>query len=313
MKCIVSGATGFIGRQLCQQLETRGHCVIALSKSGTALDSGRPTCAVDLAKGVPDAGLLHGADVFFHLAGIAHQHAQEPDYTAVNYLGTLRLARAAAAAGIRCFVFLSSVRAMGPSLSSDVRDESAVSTPLDAYSLSKWQAECALREAFSGAGMSVAIVRPVLVYGSKAKGNLQSMATAVRWGLPRPPQGGRRSMIALDDLVELLCTIAVRPPPGLNTWIACGADSYSSRDIYDLLRAALGRRRGVTWLPLWAWKFACTVLDAIVARSGESTYNKLFGWELYSNCAVVRDTGWHPRLRLEDILDQRRAPQRADP
>jgi UDP-N-acetyl-alpha-D-quinovosamine dehydrogenase len=312
VKCIVSGATGFIGRQLCQQLESRGYTVVGLSKSGAALASGRPTFAVDLVESDPGTTLLKGADVFFHLAGIAHQQAPDSAYTALNHQATLRLARLALAAGIRCFVFLSSVKAMGPSHSPDVREESTVSVPIDSYSLSKWQAECALRDAFSGTGMSIAIVRPALVYGVEAKGNLQTLATGVRWGLPRPPQGGRRSMIALEDLVELLCVIAERPPSGIKTWIACGQDSYSTRDIYDLLRAALGKERGVAWLPPWSWKLVSQLLDRILPRRGESTYDKLFGWELYSNAAVMTDTGWHPRLRLEDMLNQLPAAQRAD-
>ena len=304
MKCIISGATGFIGRQLCQQLESRGDTVVALSRRGATLASGKPTVPVDLAECDPDVSLLQGADVFFHLAGIAHQQAAGSAYTALNYRATLRLARLAQTAEIPCFVFLSSVKAMGPSDTSDARVESAVSAPVDAYSLSKWQAECALRDAFAGTAMSVAIVRPALVYGPHVKGNLQALATAVRWGLPRLPQGGRRSMIALEDLVDLLCVIAEHPPSGVKTWIACGADSYSTQEIYDLLRAALGKGRGVDWLPRWIWKLAANLLDGVLSRRAEPTYNKLFGWERYSNAAVITDTAWRPRIKLEDVMQQ---------
>ena len=149
MKCLVSGATGFIGRQLCQQLVARGDTVIALSKDGAPLSSGEPSLALDLAVSDPDGELLRGVDVFFHLAGIAHRQERESAYDELNYLATVRLARLASAAGIRCFIFLSSVKAMGPPASPAVRAESACTQPVDAYGLSKWQAERALQEQFS--------------------------------------------------------------------------------------------------------------------------------------------------------------------
>jgi UDP-glucose 4-epimerase len=305
VKCLVSGATGFIGRQLCQQLAARGDTVIALSKFGAPLASGEATLALDLAVSDPDGELLQGVDVFFHLAGIAHRQARESAYDELNYRATVRLARLASAAGIRCFIFLSSVKAMGPSPASDVRSESEGTRPLDAYGLSKWQAERALQEQFSGDRMSVVIVRPALVYGANAKGNLQTLANGVHRGLPRPPAGGGRSMIALEDLVELLCCIAQRlPPPGVHTWIACGAASYSTQAIYDLLRKASGKRRGVGWLPRWAWRAGACILDMASGRRDESTFDTLFGTELYSNAVVVRDMGWQPRIRLEDVIGQ---------
>ena len=113
MKCIVSGATGFIGRKLCQQLEARGNVVIALSRRGDVLGNGEPTLALDFTVNDPSEDLLCGVDVFFHLAGIAHQQAPESAYEVLNYRATERLAKLASAAGVRCFIFLSSVKAMG--------------------------------------------------------------------------------------------------------------------------------------------------------------------------------------------------------
>jgi UDP-glucose 4-epimerase len=305
VKCLVSGATGFLGRQLCQQLAARGDTVIALSKNGAPLDSGEPTVALNLAEGDPAGELLQGVDVFFHLAGIAHRQERESAYDELNYRTTVRLARLASAAGIKCFIFISSVKAMGPPPSSAVRSESACTPPLDAYGLSKWRAERALQEQFCDDRMSVVIVRPALVYGVNVKGNLQRLASAVRLGLPRPPEGGSRSMIALEDLVQLLCVIAQRPPPpGVHTWIACGSDRHSTQAIYDLLREASGMGRGVGWLPRWLWRAVVHLLDIAAGRPDESTYNKLFGTELYSNAAVLRDTDWRPGIRLEDVIGQ---------
>jgi nucleoside-diphosphate-sugar epimerase len=304
VKYLVSGATGFIGRQLCLQLAAGGDTVIALSKNGRSLEPGVPTLAIDLTATDPSADLLEGVDCFFHLAGIAHQKAQASAYKELNHRATIRLANLASAAGVKCFVFLSSVKAMGSPGSSSVRSENACTQPVDPYGLSKWQAESELRERFSDDAMAVVIVRPALVCGVNAKGNLLSLARGVRRGLPRPPIGGNRSMIALDDLVKLLCVVAQRPLPGVHTWIACSDQSFSLRAIYDLLRASAGLSKGVSWLPGWAWKAGSWVLDVAARQPDDSTYNKLFGAELYSNAAVLKETEWRPRTRLEDVFGE---------
>jgi nucleoside-diphosphate-sugar epimerase len=302
VKCLVSGATGFIGRDLCRQLAGRGDLVTALGRRGGCLPDGTPVHAVDLASADPDPALLQRVDVVFHLAGIAHRRAGAAAYHEVNYLATLRLARLAAAAGARCFIFLSSVKAMGAPPGAGARGEEECLLPGDPYGLSKWRAECALREEFAGSPMAVVILRPALVCGPGARGNLRLLARAGRWGLPRPPALGGRSMIALPDLVELLCEIADHPPAGVQTWIACDGRAYSSRDLYDLLREAGGRGRGAAWLPRWGWRLAASLLDRLRPRPGESTWDRLFGYELYSNRALLAATGWRPRSTPREMV-----------
>jgi len=302
VRCLVTGATGFVGRRLCQQLTDQGDSVVALSRSGAPLAGGTSTQALDLAVHDPELALFTGVEVVFHLAGIAHQQARESAYQQLNYLATLSLARRAAAAGVKCFIFLSSVKAMGPPGSGRARTESDCSPPLDPYGLSKWQAECALREEFSSAAMSVVILRPALVYGANAKGNLTRLAAGVRRGLPRPPAQGARSMLALRDLLDLLCKVAAEPPAGVHTWIVCDSRPYSTRTLYDALRLAGGKGRGVAWLPRWGWRLGAALLDLVSHGRGESTYNKLFGTELYSNAALLADMDWRPEDRFEDVI-----------
>lgn len=308
MKCLVSGATGFVGRELCRQLQARGDTVVALSKSGASLADGLPTHAVDLAQGMPAARLLAGVETVFHLAGIAHQHAPPLAYRELNELATLQLARLAAAAGVRKFVFLSSVKAMGPGQGERERVEQDCAPPADPYGWSKWSAENALCAEFAGSAMSVVILRPALVYGPGARGNLALLARAVRSGLPRPPPLGGRSMVALADLVDLLCRVADQPQAGVRTWIVTDGRTYSTREIYDELRAALGRGAGRAWLPVAGWRAAAGLLDLLRRRGGESSFNKWFGSELYSNRAVREDTGWQPRLSFRDVAAALVAP-----
>ena len=301
MKCLVTGATGFIGRRLCQQLAARGDSIVALSRSGASLPDGTPTRALDLMSGDVPLDCLQGVDVVYHLAGIAHQRAEMADYQRLNVDASLQLARLAAAAGVRCFVFLSSVKAMGPAEDDRARDEQDTSTPESAYGLSKWRAECTLREEFSDDAMAVIILRPSLVYGAGAKGNLHLLARGVERGLPRPPDDGARSMVSLPDLVDLLCDLSQQQTPGVSTWIVAGGNDYSTREIYDALRDAAGKGRGIAWVPRWGWRLAAGLRDLFRETRGESTWEKLFGYERYSSRALMEATGWRARRTLQEL------------
>lgn len=252
-----------------------------------------------------DAGLrelLAGVDVVFHLAGIAHQQAGDADYQQLNHRATLRLAGLAADAGVRRFVFLSSVKAMGPATTDSQRAEADCAPPGNAYGLSKWRAECDLRATCGDSPMAVYILRPALVYGVGARGNLALLARAVRAGLPRPPLAGGRSMVALDDLVDLLCLLADRGPGGVHTWIVTDGETYTTRYIYDQMRRAAGKGRGIGWLPLPLWRLLASLWDVLQRNRGEATFDKLFGAERYSNAALLAATGWHPRRTLGEII-----------
>lgn len=109
-------------------------------------------------------------------------------------------------------------------------------------------------------------------------------------------------MVALADLVDLLCLLADNPPPGVNTWIVSDGASHSTREIYDLLRAAMGKGRGTGWLPHWGWRLGAWLLDQTGGVAGDRAWDKLFGAECYSNDAVVAATGWRPVRRLEDLV-----------
>lgn len=300
MKILVTGATGFIGSALCAHLLQRGHSLVALSRSGAAPRNDCLTHAIDLAQSVPDPALLQGVDVVFHLAGIAHQRADAATYEQVNHLATIALARAAQDAGVRSFVFVSSVKAMGGTRVSRARSEDECTLPGEPYGLSKWRAESALRAGFDGSDMAVRIIRPALVYGAEAGGNLWLLARAVRWGLPRPPADGARSMIALADLVRLLEVAGTTADRGVETWIATDGQRYSTRRMYDLMRQRAGKRPGTAWAPRVCWRLAAGCHDLLFPDHG-SLWEKLFGVELYDNGAVCRALGWQPQLCLEDL------------
>lgn len=300
MQALVTGATGYVGRELCRQLTASGRAFVPLSCSGGALPSGRTTRAVDFRRGTIASALLDDVDVVYHLAGIAHQQAPEQLHEDVNHRATLALAEAAERAGVRLFIYLSSVKAMGPAAGSGPRREDEVAVPSGPYGLSKWRAECALREHFATSAMAVVILRPALVYGPHPRGNLQWLLRAARIGLPAPPEGGARSMIGVEDLAGLLLRLPQEVGEGLHTWIVTDGEAYTTRHVYQLLRAALGRSDG-RQLPAWCWRVLAAGLDLCQRQPGGSSYGKLFGSERYDNHALLRATGWQPQQTLASV------------
>ena len=304
MNYLITGATGFIGQSLCPALSSRGHDVIALSRSGGSLPCGLTTRALDLAKGPPPAAWLMGVDAVIHLAGMAHQQAPEAVHEQLNHRAAVELAEAAASAGVGHFVYLSSVKAMGAPTGSNPRDECDSNEPRGAYGRAKRRAEEDLGLAFRQGPMSVTILRPALVYGAQAQGNLALLATAVGRALPRPPDLGGRSMIALEDLVDLILSLAEVPPTGFNTWIVCDGEHYSTRRLHDALRRAAGRPPGRAWWPRWLWRLGAGGLDLLRPLAGDSTWERLFGTELYTSAALRSARDWQPARQFEEVAPQ---------
>lgn len=225
MRVLVTGASGFVGSELLSHLLRAGHDVVAASRRPLSL---APTGAERL---VAHAGLdleagpaawqpvLAGVDVVIHAAARVHvmsDDAADPlaEFRRCNVDATLSLARLAVAAGVRRFVLVSSIKVNGEgTLPGRPYDEQTPPAPVDPYGLSKWEAEQGLRALAEETGLEVVVVRPTLVYGPGAKGNLSTLMAVMRRGLPLPLAGvdNRRSMIALGNLCDFLVHCAAHP------------------------------------------------------------------------------------------------------
>ena len=284
MKCLVTGAGGFIGSALSRELIARGHSLVLLVRNKPPAVEGAEMLRLELGSEPLPADLLSGVDTVYHCAGIAHQAAGEDDYQRVNHAATLELAAAAEVAGARRFVFLSSVKAA----------ESGT-----AYGRWKWRTEQALAAACVDSPMAVTSLRPALVYGPALRGNLRTLVAAVRGHLPRPPDGGNRSLIGLRDLVDVLCLLSERDMSGYSCFEVTDGEEYSTRRLYAAIRSGLGKSAGKAWLPRSGWQLACALLDLLQPSGDEGRYRKLFGEELYSNAAVCAALNWQPRYTVE--------------
>jgi UDP-glucose 4-epimerase len=249
MKCVVTGATGFIGSVLCRHLEQRGDELV---------HSGREAVT---------GPALAGVDTVFHCAGVAHQSASAADHEQANYRAVLVQARAARDAGARQFVFFSSVKAAPQG---------------NPYSVWKWRAEQSLGDEFSPADMRIVILRPALVYGPAVKGNLRSLMRAVRLGLPVPPVSQPRSLVGLDDLCAACGKLLdCEFEDGLVFTLTDG-QSYDLARIHAAIRQGLGRPAGSNWTPAWLWRLAAAG-NYQKLFSGELLSNQLaceqLGWQ----------------------------------
>jgi nucleoside-diphosphate-sugar epimerase len=292
MKSLITGAGGYIGSALAATLtEVGDELVLQYFRSGSSkLDAMQ--LRVDLSTDGIEMAQLRGIEVVYHCAGIAHQQAADEEYQRINYTATLKLARRAQAAGVRCFVFLSSIKA------------EAADTPYGYY---KQQTELALQEMSSDA-MSIACVRPALVYAETVPGNLASLVSLVRKGLPLPPEKGGRSLIARADLIELMRLIGRQSWSGFECVTATDGEAYSTRRLCLAIRLALGKSNLGIQLPMSAWKIACVTAD-VLRKDGQPLFEKLFGEDIHSAQMACERFDWQPRFKFEDLVGQMVATQ----
>lgn len=250
MNCSVltTGAQGFVGRALCAALPQRGYEVRAAVRAANERATGEIGVG-EIGESTNWTAALAGVDSVVHLAARVHvmrDSAAHPlsEYRRVNVLGTLNLARQAAASGVRRFVFVSSVKVNGESTRPGrpfMADD--LPAPTDPYGISKHEAEEGLRELARNTGLQVVIIRPVLVYGRGVKANFLSMMRWLHRGAPLPLGAihNRRSLVALDNLVDLIITCLEHPAAANQTFLVSDNEDLSTTQLLRRLSQPLGR------------------------------------------------------------------------
>lgn len=319
---LVTGATGFVGSVLVESAIKKGWRLRALFRRDRGAVPGVEWVSGDLLAPDGIAGVCEGVTLVIHAAGFAHAGDDGSAgfrelHWRTNFDACCRLYEQAAAAGVRRFVFLSSVKA-GGNHPRRCLDEDSDLEPEDPYGRAKRAAEDWLFEQARVGGPEVVVVRPALVYGPGVKGNLAAMLRWIDKGLfpPVPETGNRRSMVDVRDLAAAVLAAAERPEAAGGVYIVSDGEDYSTRRIYEAMCRALGRRprRG---LPAGLLRGLGRVGDlAQRVSGGRFPYNsevasRLLDSACYRSLRAERELGFRPRWCLEDALPEMVAAWRA--
>ena len=302
---LVTGATGFIGQALCPHLIASGFNVCAAARrAGGAV---RTITVGEVGPTTDWSEALAGIECVVHLAGWAHVAATGGDAVAaarrVNVDGTRWLAEAAAVKGVKRFVFLSSVKVNGEATSAAPFTESDPPRPEDAYGITKWEAEQALRAVAASSGMEVVVLRAPLVYGPGVKGNFLRLARLVASGVPLPLASvrNRRSLIYLGNLVDAITVCLASSRAAGKTYFASDGEDVSAPALAQALGFALGVPARLVPCPVALLEFAATVLGR------RADIDKLVGSLQVDTSRIRNDLGWRaPYSFLAGVQDTAR-------
>ena len=301
-RVLVTGASGFIGKMLCRRLQMSGRTVRALVRSPRN-GSWDEAVSCELGRESLPNGVLDGIDTIFHLAGVAHTWgASETVYRQVNVEGTRALLDASIKEGVKRFVFFSSVKAVADPPSEKCVDENWIAPPADAYGRSKREAEELVLAAACEPEFHAVVLRPTLVYGPGVKGNLARIIRLVASGrsLPLPDTGNRRSMVHVDDLVELALTAASSPSASGQCYIAADEGHHSTRELYLGLCTALGQSVPEWEVPAGLLRFGGRLGDLVGGMLhhplpvNSTMISRLLDSACYSGNRAMRELGWQP-------------------
>ena len=312
--CLVTGSTGFIGRALVARLRAGGRTVRGTSRSRRE-SSANEAIIADLTSGAVDPAILDGVDTIYHLAAKTHDLGEaggaEAAYWRVNVDGTRHLLDAMRARPVRRLVFASSVKAVSEGGPSEI-DEAAEPQPTTDYGRSKLAAERLIWSETARNDVGAVCLRFPLVYGPGQRGNLERMIAAIDRGVfPPPPQNGnRRSMLHVDNAVQALVAAGNHPAASGRTYFVTDAQPYTTREVYDWIRQALGKP-SIGWsCPEWMFRALAGVGDSARAVLGRrigfdsDAFEKLLGSAWYSCGRIAAELGYLPERDLRTAVHE---------
>jgi nucleoside-diphosphate-sugar epimerase len=302
---LLTGATGFVGQALLGRfLELNPHKVTLALRSAISFDRCTSHVVGDFSNATDWSAALSNQQVVIHAAARAHimkDEVSDPlaEYRRVNVDGTLNLANQASAAGVKRFIFISSIKVNGEqtTLGQPFRaDDTPV--PEDAYGISKWEAEQGLQQLASKTGMEVVIIRPPLVYGPGVKGNFASLFKLVSKGLPLPLGAihNQRSLVAVDNLVDLIITCINHPAAANQVFLAGDGHDLSTTELLRGVAWAMGKPSRLIPVPASLLMMGATLIGK------KAMVQRLLG-SLQVDISKARDLlGWEPPISVEEGL-----------
>jgi len=303
MKILLTGANGFVGGHLVQALEaTPGIDLTAAIRRPVEVLAARTIMVQDLDANTDWSAALKNQNVVIHAAARAHimkDDAADPmlEYRRTNVEGTLNLAHQAAAASIKRFIFLSSIKVNGEQTEVGrpfYADDTA--RPIDDYGVSKAEAEKGLLEISSDTGMEVVIIRPPLVYGQNIKGNFAKLIALVAKGVPLPLAmvKNQRSFVAIDNLVDLIITCINHPKAANQIFLVSDGQDLSTPELLDGMAKAMGRDMRLFPIPLSLLSFVA----GVIGKRDEA--NRLLGSLQLDISKTLDVLDWAPVINFEE-------------
>ncbi|MCG3864923.1 MULTISPECIES: SDR family oxidoreductase [unclassified Photobacterium] len=305
MSIAITGASGFLGKNIVKELD--GQYELSMLLRNPIVGYEQCFHKYDLTKGLSDNKTLQNIDVLIHCAARVHimdDASNNPldDYREVNTKGTLNLARQAVDAGVKRFIFISSIKVNGESTQfgnpfkfDDKR------SPEDFYGQSKSEAEEQLLQLAEETGLEVVIIRPTLVYGTDVKANFASLLNLVSKGFPLPfgcIKDNKRSLVSVDNLVDLIVTCIDHPKAANQVFLVSDDNDVSTSEMVQQMAKALGKSQWQLPIPIACYRLAGRVVGK------EDVINRLLG-SLQVDITHTKDTlGWKPPQTLEDGFKQ---------
>ena len=309
MNVLLTGASGFVGGAVRRALQQGGATVRPVFRRETSF-SQADACGDATVLQTPFDGntdwrtAVAGINTVVHCAArvhVMHDTAADPltEFRNTNTYGTVNLAGQAAAAGVKRFVFVSSIKVNGERtvLGQPFTAEQAPA-PIDPYGISKWEAEQQLHQLSAETGMEVVIIRPVLVYGPGVKANFLNMMKWLYKGVPLPLGAihNKRSIVALDNLVDLIVTCIDHPRAANQTFLVSDGEDLSTTELLQRMSQALGKRPRLLPVPAWMLETAAKVVGK------QSIAQRLCGSLQVDISDTQERLGWTPPVSVDTAL-----------
>lgn len=276
-KILLTGASGFLGQRIARYLENSVENQLSLAfRKKNFLAKGKHFCIGDINNSTDFSAALLGQDIVIHTAARVHimrENLSEslPKFWMINVEGTLNLARQAVKAGVKRFIFISSIKVNGELTTGlNIFSEHDTPNPQDPYGLSKYEAEQGLLDIANGSDMEIVIIRPPLIYGPGVKGNFATLIKFVRFGFPLPLGlvDNRRSLVSLDNLVDLIVTCIDHPNARNQIFLVSDRQDVSSLELVKKIAKAFGTKSRTFPIPVALMMIAAKLIgkDVIADR-----------------------------------------------
>ncbi len=306
MKILITGATGFVGKRLCNELQNDNHEVyVAIRKKTESVVEKIYQFEIgDLSAEIDWSKVLQGVEVVVHTAARVHimnDSVVDPitEFRRVNTAATLTLARQAATSGVKRFIFISSIKVNGEMTKPNhpfQPDDAFI--PVDPYALSKYEAEQGLLKVAEETRMELVIIRPPLVYGAGVRANFASMMKWIKIGIPLPLGAVRnqRSFVALENLVSFIIHCIDHPKAANEIFLISDGEDVSTTELLRKVAKVFGQKAFLLPVPITWMRLVATLMGK------SDVTNRLFGSLQVDSSKVYELLGWKQVITMDEQL-----------